>query len=63
MIEFARRHDKPALIAEASPVISDHMTKFDGNTKETVLSNQAQAEEAWENWFDPFFKTSSTQLR
>lgn len=57
MIEFARKKGKPVFIAEASPLISDHMTKFDGNTKETILSKPAQAQEAWDKWFTPFFKT------
>ena len=62
MIEFARKKDKPVFIAEASPVISDHMVKFDGNTKETVLSNAEQADEAWERWFEPFFQTIDDNL-
>lgn len=57
MIEFARKKGKPVFIAEASPLISDHMTKFDGTTKETVLAKPAQAQEAWDKWFTPFFKT------
>ncbi len=57
MIDFARKKGKPVFIAEATPTISDHMIKFDGSTKETILSNQEQAEEAWEDWFVPFFKT------
>lgn len=57
MIEFARKKDKPVFIAEASPTISDHTVKFDGNTKEIILSNQHQAKEAWDRWFIPFFNT------
>ena len=57
MVEFARRHDKPVFIAEASPTISDFTDKFDGNTKETILSNPDQAKEAWDRWFIPFFTT------
>ena len=57
MIEFARKKGKPVFIAEASPVISDHTVKFDGDTKTTILSNPEQAEEAWQKWFIPFFKT------
>jgi hypothetical protein len=57
MVEFARRHDKPVFIAEATPTISSETDKFDGNTKETVLSNPEQAEEAWKHWFTPFFTT------
>ena len=57
MVEFARRKGKPVFIAEASPTISDHTAKFDGDTKETILGDPDQAEEAWERWFVPFFKT------
>ena len=57
MIEFARTKRKPVFIAEASSVISDFTAKFDGKTKATVLSNPKQAEEAWEQWFVPFFHT------
>lgn len=56
MIEFARAKGKPVFIAEATPNISDFTTKFDGDTKETILSNPEQAKEAWEKWFIPFFK-------
>tara|TARA_Y100000385_G_C13093082_1_gene639834 strand:+ start:266 stop:1138 length:873 start_codon:yes stop_codon:yes gene_type:complete len=38
MIEFAKRHDKPVLIAEATPTISTETTKQNGKTKETILS-------------------------
>jgi len=57
MIDFARKKGKPVFIAEATPTISDHTTKFDGDTKTTLLSNPAQAAEAWDKWFVPFFKT------
>lgn len=57
MIEFARKKGKPVFIAEATPTISDHMVKFDGTTKETILSNPEQAIEAWEDWFVPLFRT------
>lgn len=57
MIEFARAKGKPVFIAEASPTISDFTVKFNGDTKETILSNPDQAKEAWEKWFIPFFKT------
>ena len=56
MIEFARQKSKPVFIAEASPTISEHMAKFTGETKETILSNPEQAREAWEKWFIPFFE-------
>ncbi len=57
MISFARAKRKPVFIAEASPTISDYMVKFNGDTKETILSNTTQAQEAWEKWFIPLFKT------
>ncbi|MEM7105782.1 MAG: glycosyl hydrolase [Bacteroidota bacterium] len=56
MIEFARKKGKPVFIAEASATISGHTVKFDGKTKETILSKPEQAEEAWEKWFVPFFE-------
>lgn len=57
MIEFARKHGKPVFIAEATPTISTATVKQNGKTKETILSNQLQAEEAWEKWFVPLFRT------
>lgn len=57
MIEFARKKGKPVFIAEASPTVSDHMSKFTGDTKHTVLSDADQAQEAWDKWFVPFFNT------
>ena len=57
MIEFARKKGKPVFIAEATPTISTSTIKTNGKTKETILSNPDQANEAWEKWFDPFFKT------
>ena len=57
MIEFARQKGKPVFIAEATPTISDHTTKFDGDTKRTILSIQEDVDEAWAQWFVPFFQT------
>ena len=57
MIEFAEKKGKPVFIAEASPTISTPTVKTNGKTKETILSNSEQAEEAWQKWFVPFFKT------
>jgi len=57
MIAFARKKEKPVFIAEASPTISAADAKTTGNTIETQLSNPKQAEEAWQKWFIPFFKT------
>lgn len=57
MIPFARKKGKPVFIAEASPTISDIDAKTTGNTIETQLGNPEQAEEAWQKWFIPFFRT------
>ena len=57
MIEFAKKKGKPVFIAEASPTISTPTVKTNGKTKETILSNPEQAQEAWEKWFTPFFET------
>ena len=57
MIEFARKKGKPVFIAEATPTISTETVKTNEKTKETILSNPEQAEEAWEKWFVPFFET------
>ncbi len=57
MLEFARKRNKPVFIAEASPTISTSTVKINGKTKETILSNPDQADEAWEKWFTPFFQT------
>lgn len=57
MIEFARIKNKPVFIAEATPTIGTETVKTTGQTKELILSNQTQAEEAWEKWFVPFFNT------
>ncbi len=56
MFDFARKKGKPVFIAEATPTISDYTVKFDGDTKETILSKPKQAEEAWNKWFVPFFE-------
>lgn len=55
MVEFAREKGKPVFIAEASATVSDFTAKFDGQTKELILSNPEQAQEAWDKWFIPFF--------
>ena len=57
MIEFARKHNKPVFIAEATPTISTETVRENGKTKETILGNKDQGTEAWEKWFVPFFKT------
>ena len=55
MLDLARKKGKPVFIAESAPTISTATSKFDGKTKETILSNPKQAEEAWEKWFIPYF--------
>jgi len=56
MFEFARKKGKPVFIAEASPTISDPEAEPNkGITMETQLSNPAQAKQAWNEWFVPFF--------
>jgi len=57
MIDFARKKGKPVFIAEATPTISDYTIKFNGDAKTTLLSDPAQAKEAWDKWFIPFFNT------
>jgi len=57
MIDFARKKGKPVFIAEATPTIGSPTVKEDGKTIETILSNPAQAEQAWNEWFEPFFRT------
>jgi hypothetical protein len=52
MLTFARRHHKPVFIAEATPIIMDGTKLLD-----TFLTNPAQAEQAWKNWFVPFIQT------
>jgi Glycosyl hydrolase family 26 len=53
MLQFAKDHQKPLFIAEATPVFPDD--KFVG--KPLDLTKQADAEFAWKEWFLPFFKT------
>ncbi len=56
MFEFARKKGKPVFIAEATPTISDpDVTPDRGITLETQLSNPEQVEQAWKEWFIPFF--------
>lgn len=62
MIEFARKKGKPVFIAESSATISSPTSKFDGKTKETILSNPQQAAEAWEKWFIPYFSMIENNL-
>ena len=55
MIEFAKKHGKPVFIGEATPTIGTATVAQDGKTKETILFKSEQAEEAWQQWFKPFF--------
>ncbi|WP_242155618.1 glycoside hydrolase family 26 protein [Aestuariivivens sediminis] len=57
MFEFARKKGKPVFIAEATPTISDPKAIPNGGiTLETQLGNPTQAEQAWQEWFVPFFE-------
>jgi hypothetical protein len=52
MLTFARKHQKPVFIAEATPIL------FNGSQfSDTFLSNPEQAKQAWEDWFVPFINT------
>ncbi len=53
MLQFAHDHKKPLFIAESSPVILDS----NGVSKPLDLTRQADAEWAWKEWFEPFFRT------
>ncbi len=52
MITFARKHNKPVFIAEATP-----MLMLNGRFTNTDISNPQIAKRVWEEWFVPFFKT------
>lgn len=52
MITFARNHQKPVFIAEATPV-----REFDGLYFETDLNKTPLDQQIWEGWFVPFFQT------
>jgi len=53
MIQFAKDHNKPLSIAEASPVMLD----ANGVSKNLDLTQNAAAALAWKEWFIPFFRT------
>ncbi|MEL7222769.1 MAG: glycosyl hydrolase [Bacteroidota bacterium] len=53
MITFARQKGKPVFIAEATPTIAHPTIIGTGKTRETILSNPPQAQEAWDQWFTP----------
>ena len=52
MLIFARKHDKPVFIAEATPVRETGGLFFDTDLKKEELE-----ELIWEEWFVPFFNT------
>ena len=52
MLTFARKHNKPVFIAEATPVRED-----DGLYFNSQLTHPDIAKKLWEEWFTPFFKT------
>ncbi|SDS20184.1 hypothetical protein SAMN04515667_1640 [Formosa sp. Hel1_31_208] len=52
MLVFARRHNKPVFIAEATPVQEKDNLYFNAD-----LSNPKVAKHIWEVWFVPFFET------
>ena len=52
MLIFARKHNKPVFIAEASPVMEDNGLFFD-----TDLSKPKIAKQVWDAWFVPFINT------
>lgn len=52
MITFAKKHNKPVFIAEASPTLEKEGLFFDTDLKKDKI-----AQAAWNKWFVPFFKT------
>ncbi len=53
MLDFARAHQKPVFLAEATPIVLD-------SAKQSLpidLANEEQAQQAWDEWFVPFFRT------
>ncbi|WP_299684394.1 1,4-beta-xylanase [uncultured Dokdonia sp.] len=52
MLTFARKHNKPVFIAEASPTLQIDNLFFDTDLKKDII-----AKRAWQQWFIPFFKT------
>ena len=57
MLIFARKHNKPVFIAEATPVMEDDGLFFD-----TDLSNPKIAKQVWDAWFVPFIKTINQNI-
>jgi hypothetical protein len=54
MTRFARRHDKPVFISEASPTIPSASVKETGKAEKMYMQNKEDAEKAWREWFIPF---------
>ena len=52
MLTFARKHNKPVFVAEATPVRETGNLYFDSDLKKEKLNKVI-----WEEWFVPFFKT------
>jgi hypothetical protein len=52
MLAFARKHNKPVFIAEASPVSQTDNLFFDTDLKKDLV-----AQRVWNNWFVPFINT------
>ncbi|GAA4810606.1 glycosyl hydrolase [Litoribaculum gwangyangense] len=52
MLVFARKHNKPVFIAEATPVMEDNGLFFD-----TCLGKPKIAKKVWDAWFVPFINT------
>lgn len=52
MLFFARKHNKPVFIAEATPVSQIDNLYFNSDLKKEALEKTI-----WLNWFVPFFKT------
>ncbi len=50
MLDFAEFVDKPVFIAEATPMITNKNTSLD-------LAKLDEANLAWDQWFEPFFRT------
>ncbi len=52
MIHFARQHNKPVFIAEATPVLENDGLFFKAQLKDSVV-----AKRMWYQWYQPFFET------
>lgn len=52
MLDFARKHNKPVFIAEATPLLT-----LNGRYDNTDLNIKEVAERTWKEWFKPFFST------